>query len=79
MMGVMGGIVRHDLYSLRMSLNKRSSFQAWCQPMENRQANWSKFRIPAAAVQVPVGIEDKFKGVVDVVHWRSIYNRGQKG
>jgi hypothetical protein len=79
MMGVMGGIVRHDLYSLRMSLNKRSSFQAWCQPMENHQANWSKFRIPAAAVQVPVGIEDKFKGVVDVVHWRSIYNRGQKG
>ncbi|EDR02488.1 uncharacterized protein LACBIDRAFT_295443 [Laccaria bicolor S238N-H82] len=39
----------------------------------------SKLRIPAAAVQVPIGIEDEFKGVVDLVHWRSIYNEGQKG
>jgi peptide subunit release factor RF-3 len=39
----------------------------------------SKLRIPAAAVQVPIGIEDEFKGVVDLVHWRSIYDEGQKG
>ncbi|KAJ7287683.1 elongation factor G, mitochondrial [Mycena rebaudengoi] len=39
----------------------------------------SKLRIPAAAVQVPIGVEDGFKGVVDLVHWRSIYNEGQKG
>lgn len=39
----------------------------------------SKLRIPAAAVQVPIGIEDEFKGVIDLVHWRSVYNEGQKG
>jgi elongation factor G len=30
-------------------------------------------------VQVPIGVEDEFKGVVDLVHWRSIYNEGYKG
>ncbi|KAJ7188396.1 elongation factor G, mitochondrial [Mycena filopes] len=39
----------------------------------------SKLRIPAAAVQVPIGVEDGFKGVVDLVHWKAIYNEGQKG
>ncbi|KAF8063444.1 elongation factor G, mitochondrial [Lyophyllum atratum] len=39
----------------------------------------TKLRIPAAAVQVPIGVEDEFKGVVDLVHWRSIYNEGLKG
>nr|GAT57606.1 predicted protein [Mycena chlorophos] len=39
----------------------------------------SKLRIPAAAVQVPIGVEDGFNGVVDLVHWRAIYNQGQKG
>jgi len=35
--------------------------------------------MPAAAVQVPIGVEDEFKGVVDLVYWRSIYNEGYKG
>lgn len=35
--------------------------------------------MPAAAVQIPIGVEDEFKGVVDLVHWRSIYNEGYKG
>jgi elongation factor G len=39
----------------------------------------TKLRIPAAAVHVPIGIEDEFKGVVDLVHWRAIYNQGPKG
>ncbi|KAF7315294.1 Elongation factor G, mitochondrial [Mycena indigotica] len=39
----------------------------------------SKLRIPAAAVQVPIGVEDGFNGVVDLVHWRAIYNQGPKG
>ena len=39
----------------------------------------SKLRIPAAAVQVPIGTEDEFRGVVDLVHWRAIYNEGVKG
>lgn len=39
----------------------------------------AKLRIPAAAVQVPIGVEDEFKGVVDLVYWRAIYNQGQKG
>ncbi|KAG5645328.1 Elongation factor G, mitochondrial [Asterophora parasitica] len=39
----------------------------------------TKLRIPSAAVQVPIGVEDGFKGVVDLVNWRSIYNEGVKG
>jgi elongation factor G len=38
-----------------------------------------KLRIPAAAVQVPIGSEDEFKGVVDLVRWKSVYNKGIKG
>ncbi|KAF8814590.1 translation elongation factor G [Phlegmacium glaucopus] len=39
----------------------------------------TKLRMPAAAVQVPIGTEDEFRGVVDLVHWRAIYNEGVKG
>jgi elongation factor G len=38
-----------------------------------------KLRIPAALVQVPIGVEDELKGVVDLVRWKSIYNDGVKG
>ncbi|KAI1179068.1 elongation factor G 1 [Nemania sp. FL0916] len=39
----------------------------------------SKLKIPAAAIQVPIGAEDQFKGVVDLIHMRAIYNEGPKG
>ena len=39
----------------------------------------TKLRIPAAAVQVPIGVEDELRGVVDLVRWKAIYNQGQKG
>jgi elongation factor G len=35
--------------------------------------------MPAAAVQVPIGAEDQLEGVVDLVRWKSIYNKGVKG
>jgi elongation factor G len=38
-----------------------------------------KLKIPAAAVQVPIGIESDFKGVVDLVRWKALYNEGVKG
>lgn len=38
-----------------------------------------KLRIPAAAVQVPIGTEDSFKGVVDLIRMKAIYNEGAKG
>lgn len=38
-----------------------------------------KLRIAAAAVQVPIGAEDNFRGVVDLVRWKAIYNGGVKG
>lgn len=38
-----------------------------------------KLKIHAAAVQVPIGTEDEFKGVVDLVRMKSIYNEGKKG
>jgi elongation factor G len=39
----------------------------------------TKLRIPAAAVQVPIGVEDELKGVVDLVRWKAIYFEGEKG
>ena len=39
----------------------------------------TKLRMPAAAVQVPIGVEDELKGVVDLVRWKAIYNQGHKG
>ncbi|KZS88498.1 elongation factor G, mitochondrial [Sistotremastrum niveocremeum HHB9708] len=38
-----------------------------------------KLRIPAAAVQYPIGAEDEFKGVVDLVKMRAYYSEGANG
>ncbi|KZT03073.1 elongation factor G mitochondrial [Laetiporus sulphureus 93-53] len=39
----------------------------------------TKLRISAAAVQVPIGVEDGLKGVIDLVRWKAVYNEGEKG
>lgn len=39
----------------------------------------SKLKIPAAAIQIPIGIEDQFKGVVDLIDMKAIYSEGPKG
>ncbi|PWY93588.1 elongation factor G 1, mitochondrial precursor [Aspergillus sclerotioniger CBS 115572] len=39
----------------------------------------NKLKIPAAAVQVPIGAEDEFEGVVDLLRMKAVYNRGQSG
>jgi len=38
-----------------------------------------KLRIAAAALQVPIGREDHFQGVVDLIRMKAIYNEGEKG
>ncbi|KAL8745781.1 MAG: hypothetical protein Q9190_002116 [Brigantiaea leucoxantha] len=38
-----------------------------------------KLKIHAAAMQVPIGMEDTFKGVVDLIRMKAIYNEGLKG
>ena len=38
-----------------------------------------KLNIHAAAMQVPIGMEDGFTGVVDLVRMKAIYNEGLKG
>src|ERR1700760_768858 len=38
-----------------------------------------KLKIAAAAIQVPIGSEDNFQGVVDIIRMKAIYNRGEKG
>ncbi|KAK4545567.1 Elongation factor G, mitochondrial [Oleoguttula mirabilis] len=38
-----------------------------------------KLRMPAAAVQIPIGMEDGFKGVVDLINMKAIYSEGAKG
>jgi elongation factor G len=36
-------------------------------------------RLPAAAVQIPIGLEGKHEGVVDLIEMCSIYYKGEKG
>ncbi|KAJ1736886.1 Elongation factor G, mitochondrial [Coemansia sp. Benny D160-2] len=38
-----------------------------------------KLKMPAAALQVPIGAEDEFQGVIDVVTRKAVYNRGVRG
>lgn len=38
-----------------------------------------KLRMPAAAIQVPIGSEDTFAGVIDLIRMKAIYNEGEKG
>lgn len=39
----------------------------------------SKLRIPAAAIQIPIGSEKEFEGVVDLIHMRCLRNDGHRG
>lgn len=39
----------------------------------------NKLKMNAAAVQVPIGAESDFRGVVDIVRMKAIYNEGTKG
>ncbi|KAJ5090676.1 Elongation factor G [Penicillium argentinense] len=39
----------------------------------------SKLKMPAAAVQVPIGAEDEFEGVVDLITMKALYNVGESG
>lgn len=38
-----------------------------------------KLKIAACAMQVPIGSEDNFQGVVDLVRMKAIYNEGESG
>ncbi|TPX19085.1 uncharacterized protein E0L32_011246 [Thyridium curvatum] len=39
----------------------------------------TKLKIPAAALQVPIGSEKEFEGVVDLINMKAIRNDGQRG
>ena len=39
----------------------------------------SKLKLPAAAVQVPIGAESELKGVVDLLDMKAYYNKGDNG
>ncbi|KAG0173202.1 Elongation factor G, mitochondrial [Apophysomyces sp. BC1034] len=38
-----------------------------------------KLKLTAAAVQIPIGAEDQFRGVVDLIRWKAYYNEGESG
>jgi elongation factor G len=39
----------------------------------------TKLKVPAAAIQIPIGAEDEFKGVVDLIEMKAIYFEGPRG
>jgi elongation factor G len=39
----------------------------------------AKLKIHAAMVQIPIGAEEEFKGVVDLIRMKAIYNEGDRG
>ncbi|KAK3715092.1 Elongation factor G, mitochondrial [Vermiconidia calcicola] len=38
-----------------------------------------KLKMAAAAVHVPIGMEDEFKGVVDLIRMKAVYSEGENG
>lgn len=38
-----------------------------------------KLHMPAAAVQIPIGAEDEFRGIVDLLRMKAVYNEGPRG
>lgn len=38
-----------------------------------------KLKMPAAAVQIPIGLEDEFEGVVDLINMQAMYFEGPRG
>ena len=53
--------------------------RAGANPFRVVQQLRTKLRMNAAAVQVPIGAEADFAGVVDLVRMKAIYNEGTKG
>ncbi|KAG9256153.1 P-loop containing nucleoside triphosphate hydrolase protein [Emericellopsis atlantica] len=39
----------------------------------------TKLKIPAAAIQIPIGAEDEFQGVIDLIEMRALYFEGPRG
>jgi elongation factor G len=39
----------------------------------------TKLGMPAAAIQIPIGEESDFKGVVDLIRMKALYNEGPRG
>ena len=74
------GVFLHLLHLANVSMRMHVSR---CRPGANPwrviEQIRTKLRIQAAAVQVPIGLEDDLRGVVDLVRWKAIYNEGQKG
>lgn len=69
---------------MHLSMYTLSSFLRYClRPGANpwRVINQirTKLKIPAAAVQIPIGVEDSLRGMVDLVRWKAVYNEGEKG
>ena len=64
-----------DSFTLTLLMPRRPGANPWRIIDQIR----SKLRMPAAAVQVPIGVEDELKGVVDLVRWKAVYNLGEKG
>ncbi len=53
--------------------------RAGANPFRVVQQLRTKLRMNAAAVQVPIGAESDFGGVVDLVRMKAVYNKGVKG
>jgi hypothetical protein len=54
-------------------------FRAGANPWRIVDQIRNKLKIPAAALQIPIGAEDAFEGVIDLVRWKVIRHEGKQG
>jgi len=63
-----------ELISFYLFLNS-----AGANPWKVVEALRTKLKMHAAALQIPMGAEDNFKGVIDLLKWKALHFEGADG
>ncbi|KAJ3103654.1 Elongation factor G, mitochondrial [Phlyctochytrium bullatum] len=71
-----GGVQRYNVPRICF-INKLD--RAGANPQRVVDQMKKKLRLHVSMVQIPIGLEADLKGVIDLVNWRALVNKGEKG